>query len=135
MSGPGELIVCNKCNGYQYMIVKKVGPPHGYGLYCAKCRAFVRWTGSGEFKNKKQTNSFDREKLKAKGLNFCHLCGITEEEAKKFNWQMQIDHTLAEMFGGPDDIENKRYLCTGCHQIKCSLENRSKVIRRLLNED
>jgi 5-methylcytosine-specific restriction endonuclease McrA len=54
-------------------------------------------------------------------------------EAKKMGHHFAIDHAEAEQFGGKDNFENTRPLCSACHYLKTALEFKTKGIRKLLN--
>jgi hypothetical protein len=105
---------------------------HGWGIRCAKCDKFLRWTGKEKPKAK---NPKHRAKHRADGEMFCDWCGITESEAKRMGHHFTIDHAEAEQFGGDDGFENTRPLCSSCHYLKTALEFKTKGIRRLLDED
>ena len=102
---------------------------HGFGVRCATCGKFQRWTGRG--KEKKSTIKH-RERHRKNGEMVCDLCGITESEAKQMGMHFEIDHREAEQFGGKDEFENTRPLCSACHYDKTARENRTKGIRKLL---
>lgn len=85
---------------------------HGFGVRCAKCGKFNRWTGKGR---EKKNNPKHRKKHRAEGEMVCDWCGISESEAAAMGLRFEIDHREAESFGGSDDFENTRPLCSACH--------------------
>ena len=114
--------------GWNHFILKH-NEIHGYGIWCVNCGKFQRWTGKG--KEKKATTKH-RKKYRKNGEMVCDLCGITESEAKQMEMHFEIDHREAEQFGGKDEFENTRPLCSACHYDKTARENRTKGIRKLL---
>lgn len=105
---------------------------HGYAVRCAKCNKFLRWTGKA--KEKGQKNQKHRKEHKKNGELVCDWCGINEGEAKSIGMHFQIDHRVAEDFGGEDTFENTRALCSGCHYEKTAKEHTTRAIKKLLEK-
>lgn len=125
-----ELKTCDKCGSANWNLDVSHFDLHGYGIRCASCGNFLRWTGKGKAK---ANNQKFRAIHKQNGDMVCDLCGITETEAKKLGWHFELDHREAEIFGGEDTLENSRPLCSPCHYQKNALEHRTRGIRRILN--
>lgn len=104
---------------------------HGFGVRCANCGKFNRWTGKG--KEKKNNPKYRRIK-RAEGELVCDLCGITEPEAKEMGLHFAMDHRVAEQFGGADSEENIRPLCSACHYEKTAIEHRARAVKKLLEQ-
>ena len=117
------------CGSFWWELDKTHYDLHGYGVRCAKCKKFLKWTGKG----KADKNPKHRAKHKTNGELVCDWCGITEAEAKKMGQHFTVDHAEARQFGGEDKFENTRPLCSSCHYLKTALEHKTKGIRRLLD--
>ncbi len=104
---------------------------HGFGVRCAKCGKFIRWTGKSR---EKKNNPKHRKKHRKDGEMTCDWCGISESEAKEMGLHFQIDHREAEDFGGSDDFENTRPLCSACHYEKTAKEHTTRGVKKLLEK-
>jgi len=122
-------LACNECGAEEFKL--EPSDIHGFGVRCSKCGRFSRWTGKP--KEKKNNPKFRREHRKH-GERYCDFCGISESEAKEMGLHFQEDHRLAEQFGGEDEIENVRPLCSACSYMKNALEHRTKAIKKLLEK-
>ena len=122
-------LVCGECGSETFKLERS--DLHGYGVRCAVCGRFNRWTGKCR---EKKNNPKHRAKHRANGEMHCDWCGISESEAKELGLHFQIDHRLAEQFGGSDEYENTRPLCSACSYMKNALEHRTKAMRKALEK-
>jgi hypothetical protein len=124
-----EDITCKYCGSMN--LTGKKSDLHGYGVWCGRCKRHLFWTGKGSEKKKKNNPKF-RKQHKKEGLLVCEWCGIDESEAKKMGQHFTIDHVIAEDFGGEDNFDNSRPICSACHYLKTALEHRTRGIKKIL---
>jgi len=125
--------VANKltCECECELFILEASNVHGFGVRCAKCGKFNRWTGKGK---EKKNNPKHRKRHRKEGEMICDWCGISESEAKEMGLHFQIDHREAEDFGGSDEYENTRPLCSACHYEKTAKEHTTRGVKRLLEK-
>jgi len=126
-----DVFICDSCGSDEFKI--KTNEVHGYGIWCNKCNKFIKWTGKGRERKKKNNPNY-RKLHKKDGELVCELCGISESEAKEMGFHFAEDHIIAEEFGGDDTFENSRPLCSICHYEKTARENRTRGIKKLLEK-
>lgn len=124
-----ENLTCAECGSTSFIL--QPSDLHGFGVRCASCGKFSRWTGKGK---EKKNNPKHRKRHRKEGEMVCDWCGITESDAKEMGLHFAIDHREAEDFGGTDEFENTRPLCSACHYEKTAAEHRSRGIMKLLEK-
>lgn len=127
-----DIEIC-ECGSRWWVLDKSHFDLHGYAIKCAKCGHFLRWTGKKGEKTKNPRFAA-RHKAQSNGERICDFCGITESEAKLCGAHFQTDHRQAERFGGEDNFENTRPLCSRCHYLKNSLENMTAGLRKVMEK-
>lgn len=120
---------CDSCGFITFTL--EASDLHGYGIRCSGCNKFIRWTGRGK---EKKNNPQHRKKHRADGEMVCDWCGMSESEARELGVHFAIDHREAEQFGGSDDFENTRPLCSVCHYGKTAAEHKTKAIRKIISK-
>lgn len=60
----------------------------------------------------------DRDRIRKRDCGLCQNCGHLGQD---------VDHDVPLWAGGSDDDENKRVLCTVCHEAKSKIEARQRA--------